>query len=48
MPELPEVETIRGQLDKVLDGKTITEVEVLRAKSFLGDPRILEGKKIGK
>ncbi|NCP47141.1 hypothetical protein COT86_02565 [Candidatus Collierbacteria bacterium CG10_big_fil_rev_8_21_14_0_10_43_36] len=46
MPELPEVETIRGQLDKVLDGKTITEVEVLRAKSFLGDPRILEGKKI--
>lgn len=37
MPELPEVETIRLQLDRVLKGLRITEVEVLTGKSFIGD-----------
>jgi formamidopyrimidine-DNA glycosylase len=34
MPELPEVETIVRQLDRVLPGKVIEAVEVLREKSF--------------
>lgn len=46
MPELPEVETIRRQLDEVLVGKTIHDVEVLREKSFAGDPKKLKGWKI--
>ena len=46
MPELPEVETIRGQLDEALAGREVTEVEVLRSKSFSGDPRVLEGKRV--
>lgn len=41
MPELPEVETIRKQLKEVLVGKTIIKVEVLRSKSFGGDPDTL-------
>jgi formamidopyrimidine-DNA glycosylase len=43
MPELPEVETIRRQLNEVLVGKTISKVEVLRQKSFGGDPITLKG-----
>ena len=46
MPELPEVETIRNQLNKVLRGKTIKEIEVLREKSFSGDPTAMKGWKI--
>ena len=38
MPELPEVETIRRQLHKALEGKKIAKIEVLRDKSFDGDP----------
>ena len=37
MPELPEVETIRLQLDKVLKGLVIEDIEVLRSKSFMGE-----------
>ena len=37
MPELPEVETIRLQLDQKIKGLKITEVEVLNKKSFIGD-----------
>lgn len=48
MPELPEVETIARQLDKTLVGKKISKVEVLGAKSFIGDPEDLIGKKINK
>jgi formamidopyrimidine-DNA glycosylase len=47
MPELPEVETIKRQLKEVLVGKTVSEVEVLRTKSFSGDPKSLTGRKIG-
>lgn len=37
MPELPEVETIVKRLNKVLSGKTIVDVSVLKQKSFQGD-----------
>ena len=43
MPELPEVETIRRQLNEVLLGKKIKKVEVLREKSFGGDFRKIKG-----
>lgn len=43
MPELPEVETIRRQLKEVLVDKVIAKVEVLRSKSFGGDPEKLTG-----
>lgn len=43
MPELPEVETIARQLDTKLVGKKITNVEVLRSKSFVGKPVELKG-----
>lgn len=46
MPELPEVETIKRQLDKVLKGKRIEKVEVLREKSFKGKKGGLIGKKV--
>lgn len=46
MPELPEVETIRLQLEKDIDGKTIGRVEVLSKKQFVGDPQSIIGKKI--
>lgn len=46
MPELPEVETIRRQLKDVLTGKTVERVEVLRDKSFEGDPEKLRGWKM--
>jgi formamidopyrimidine-DNA glycosylase len=36
MPELPEVETITRQLEQVLPGRVIKEVEVRREKSFGG------------
>jgi formamidopyrimidine-DNA glycosylase len=37
MPELPEVETVRRQLEPVLVGQTIQSVEVLREKSWDGE-----------
>jgi formamidopyrimidine-DNA glycosylase len=39
MPELPEVETIRLQLDGALRGLRIIDVEVLKQKSFVGGIR---------
>lgn len=48
MPELPEVETIVRRLAEVLPGKTIRKIEVLKEKSFQGDSRLLEDKKIVK
>lgn len=47
MPELPEVETIVRELDRVLPGKKIMAVFVLRAKSFKGDKGELVGMTIG-
>lgn len=43
MPELPEVETIRRQLNEELVGKKIRNIEVLRTKSFQGNSSDLEG-----
>jgi formamidopyrimidine-DNA glycosylase len=43
MPELPEVETIRRQLDEALVGKKVKEVMVLRDKSFGGDSKMVAG-----
>ena len=48
MPELPEVETIANQLNEVLPGKVIADVEVLREKSFKQDPTPLLGMEIQK
>lgn len=48
MPELPEVETIRRQLNEVLPGKVISEIKVLREKSFGGNPNTLKGYVINK
>jgi len=41
MPELPEVETLKRQLEQVIIGKKIKSIEVLRAKSFQGNTEIL-------
>jgi formamidopyrimidine-DNA glycosylase len=46
MPELPEVETIRKQLGRVLVGQRIKKVEVKREKSFKGSVKQVVGKKI--
>ena len=46
MPELPEVETIRRQLNQALVGKKIKKVIKLHPKSFLGSPIKVLGKKI--
>lgn len=46
MPELPEVETVRLQLNKILPGKTIQEIEILNNRSFIGNSRFLSRKKI--
>ncbi|KKS77859.1 MAG: Formamidopyrimidine-DNA glycosylase [Candidatus Woesebacteria bacterium GW2011_GWB1_43_14] len=46
MPELPEVETIRIQLDKFLVGHKIVNVTVTHAKIFQGDKTKIVGAKI--
>ena len=46
MPELPEVETIKRQLDRVLVGQKIKLVEKLHKKSFQGESLKVMGKKI--
>src|SRR3989344_5484075 len=46
MPELPEVETLRLQLTDVLFGLTIKKIEIIKDKSFVGDPKEIIGKKI--
>lgn len=46
MPELPEVETVVRRLAEVLPGRVIKRVQVLREKSFQGNPVWLSGKKI--
>jgi formamidopyrimidine-DNA glycosylase len=46
MPELPEVETIRMQLEKYLVGQTIASITSLHKKSLVGNPKLVEDKKI--
>ncbi|MDD3531724.1 MAG: bifunctional DNA-formamidopyrimidine glycosylase/DNA-(apurinic or apyrimidinic site) lyase [Candidatus Shapirobacteria bacterium] len=46
MPELPEVETVRRELEKRIVGKKIAKIEVLEKKQFLGDPKKVVGREI--
>ncbi len=46
MPELPEVETIRRQLNRAIVGQKIKKIEPFHPKSFLGNPTKAVGKKI--
>jgi len=46
MPELPEVETIRRQLQEAVVGKTIARIEILEPGMFIGDPAAITGQKI--
>jgi len=48
MPELPEVESIKLQLEKYLIGHRIESVEVLNRKIFTGKTSNIEGGKIRK
>ncbi|HWS48854.1 MAG TPA: bifunctional DNA-formamidopyrimidine glycosylase/DNA-(apurinic or apyrimidinic site) lyase [Candidatus Methanoperedens sp.] len=48
MPELPEVEVVKLFLEQKLLHKTITKLEVLTPKSFIGKPELVEGQKIVK
>ena len=48
MPELPEVETIRRGLDKLILHKKIAAVHILCEKSFRGDEKWLIGQEIDK
>lgn len=48
MPELPEVETVRRQLEKELVGAEIQSVEVREEKIFVGIPKSIHGEKIVK
>ncbi|MDR2453238.1 MAG: bifunctional DNA-formamidopyrimidine glycosylase/DNA-(apurinic or apyrimidinic site) lyase [Bifidobacteriaceae bacterium] len=46
MPELPEVETVRRGLQRLVAGRTIGAVEVLEAKSFSGEAARLAGRRV--
>ncbi len=46
MPELPEVETIRRNLEKDLVGKILGEVDIRVSKQFIGNKRDILGAKI--
>lgn len=39
MPELPEVETVKRVLEKVVIGRTITKIDVLRKSAIQGDEK---------
>ncbi len=46
MPELPEIETVRLQLAKVLPGLEVEGLDVLKEKSVQGDWSLAKGKKV--
>ena len=46
MPELPEVETIKLQMQKELLGKTIQEIVVKKVRMWEGNKKQVEGQKI--
>ena len=46
MPELPEVETIKLGLQKKIIGLKITKIQILSAKSFIGNPNLVQGQKV--
>jgi len=43
MPELPEVETIRRQLEGALVGQSIRAIDIVAPKSFQGNPELIIG-----
>ena len=45
MPELPEVETIKNGLHKII-GLNITNVLILNPKTFTADPKEIKNKKV--
>ncbi|MCX6726310.1 MAG: bifunctional DNA-formamidopyrimidine glycosylase/DNA-(apurinic or apyrimidinic site) lyase [Candidatus Shapirobacteria bacterium] len=48
MPELPEVEVVKLFLEDKLLNSTITDLEILNKKSFIGDPKKVINQKIVK
>jgi len=46
MPELPEVETLKRQLEKRVKGKIIKDVDIFSQKNFIGKKEEIIGKKI--
>jgi len=46
MPELPEVETLKRQLEKKVKGKIINDIDILSPKNFIGKKEEIIGKKI--
>lgn len=46
MPELPEVEVVRQFLDQHLINKTISSLEIITPKSFIGNPKLVKNQKI--
>ncbi len=46
MPELPEVETIKRNIKSNILGKTISQIEILSKKNFIGDKKNIIGSKI--
>jgi formamidopyrimidine-DNA glycosylase len=46
MPELPEVSSIRSQLDKFIVGHKIVSIDIRTQKIFIGDPHVLVGAEI--
>ncbi|KKQ31392.1 MAG: Formamidopyrimidine-DNA glycosylase [Candidatus Shapirobacteria bacterium GW2011_GWE1_38_10] len=48
MPELPEVEVVKLFLEQKLFHKTISKLEILNPKSFIGNPKLAEKQKIVK
>lgn len=48
MPELPEIETIKLQLQKVLPGQILKDLQILNSKVVQGDIKMVVGLKIKK
>lgn len=48
MPELPEVETVKIQLNDFLPGQTIENISILKDKSFIGNPKLILGAQVSK
>lgn len=46
MPELPEVETIKLGLQKKIIGLKISKIQIISPKSFIGNPNLVQGKKV--
>lgn len=48
MPELPEVETIKRDLSNKIVGLKIRDIEILNSKTFEGNPKLVEKRKVSK